>query len=183
MRKFLITAALTLGLIAPASADILTTGEYVVTQAPPNFVNSGVGSMFFGFTGNLTNIDFSRTDPGFPEDPFVYSYTIRATVNGQTFYDSENLNCPAQLQPGCSHQGPHATYLFLPLSLGDIVDVSVSFYANWNTDPLQLQYTGGQLQPVGSVAAVPEPSTWAMLLIGFAGIGFAAYRKRHLVTA
>jgi hypothetical protein len=28
------------------------------------------------------------------------------------------------------------------------------------------------------VAAVPEPSTWAMLLIGFAGIGFAAYRKR-----
>jgi hypothetical protein len=28
------------------------------------------------------------------------------------------------------------------------------------------------------VAAVPEPSTWAMLLIGFAGIGFAAYRRR-----
>jgi hypothetical protein len=28
------------------------------------------------------------------------------------------------------------------------------------------------------VTAVPDPSTWAMLLIGFAGIGFAAYRKR-----
>jgi len=26
---------------------------------------------------------------------------------------------------------------------------------------------------------VPEPSTWAMLLIGFAGIGFAAYRRKH----
>jgi hypothetical protein len=26
-------------------------------------------------------------------------------------------------------------------------------------------------------ASVPEPSTWAMLLIGFAGIGFAGYRK------
>jgi PEP-CTERM motif len=34
-----------------------------------------------------------------------------------------------------------------------------------------------------NVALVPEPSTWAMLLIGFAGIGFAAYRKRNLVTA
>lgn len=35
------------------------------------------------------------------------------------------------------------------------------------------------------VAAVPEPSTWAMLLIGFAGIGFAAYRqsRRQLPTA
>jgi hypothetical protein len=32
-------------------------------------------------------------------------------------------------------------------------------------------------------ASVPEPSTWAMLLIGLAGIGFAAYRKRTLVTA
>ena len=28
-----------------------------------------------------------------------------------------------------------------------------------------------------TVAAVPEPSTWAMLLLGFAGIGFLAYRR------
>jgi hypothetical protein len=27
------------------------------------------------------------------------------------------------------------------------------------------------------VSAVPEPATWAMMLIGFAGIGFLAYRK------
>lgn len=27
-------------------------------------------------------------------------------------------------------------------------------------------------------AAVPEPSTWAMLLIGFAGLGFMAYRRK-----
>jgi hypothetical protein len=29
------------------------------------------------------------------------------------------------------------------------------------------------------VAAVPEPSTWAMLLIGFAGIGFVTYRRHQ----
>jgi hypothetical protein len=28
------------------------------------------------------------------------------------------------------------------------------------------------------VGAVPEPSTWAMMLLGFAGVGFAAYRKK-----
>jgi hypothetical protein len=28
------------------------------------------------------------------------------------------------------------------------------------------------------VTAVPEPSTWAMLLVGFAGIGFMAYRRK-----
>jgi PEP-CTERM motif len=28
-------------------------------------------------------------------------------------------------------------------------------------------------------AAAPEPSTWAMMILGFAGIGFTAYRKRN----
>jgi hypothetical protein len=26
-------------------------------------------------------------------------------------------------------------------------------------------------------AAVPEPSTWAMMLLGFGGVGFMAYRR------
>jgi hypothetical protein len=26
-------------------------------------------------------------------------------------------------------------------------------------------------------AVVPEPSTWAMMLLGFAGLGFAGYRR------
>jgi hypothetical protein len=29
-----------------------------------------------------------------------------------------------------------------------------------------------------AVTAVPEPATWAMLILGFAGIGFMAYRRR-----
>ena len=29
-----------------------------------------------------------------------------------------------------------------------------------------------------AVAAVPEPSTWAMMLLGFAGIGVLAYRRK-----
>jgi PEP-CTERM motif len=27
--------------------------------------------------------------------------------------------------------------------------------------------------------AVPEPSTWAMMILGFAGVGFMAYRRRN----
>ncbi|MES2193615.1 MAG: PEPxxWA-CTERM sorting domain-containing protein [Pseudomonadota bacterium] len=26
---------------------------------------------------------------------------------------------------------------------------------------------------------MPEPSTWAMMILGFAGVGFLAYRKRN----
>jgi hypothetical protein len=29
----------------------------------------------------------------------------------------------------------------------------------------------------GSSPAVPEPSTWAMMLVGFAGLGYAGYRE------
>ena len=31
---------------------------------------------------------------------------------------------------------------------------------------------------VSEVSAVPEPSTWAMMILGFAGIGFMAYRRK-----
>jgi hypothetical protein len=29
-----------------------------------------------------------------------------------------------------------------------------------------------------NIRQVPEPSTWAMMLLGFAGVGFLAYRRR-----
>jgi len=49
--------------------------------------------------------------------------------------------------------------------------------AVWNNalsgaDVAALYLNGGQ------VAAVPEPSTWAMMILGFAGLGFMAYRRR-----
>jgi hypothetical protein len=31
--------------------------------------------------------------------------------------------------------------------------------------------------------AVPEPSTWAMMILGFAGVGFMAYRRRNNVAS
>jgi hypothetical protein len=40
--------------------------------------------------------------------------------------------------------------------------------------PTDDQYRGLNV----SVTAVPEPSTWAMMILGFAGIGFMAYRRK-----
>lgn len=31
-----------------------------------------------------------------------------------------------------------------------------------------------------NIAAVPEPSTWAMLILGFASLGYFAHRRRHI---
>jgi hypothetical protein len=42
-------------------------------------------------------------------------------------------------------------------------------------------YAVGQVELFGT-PAVPEPSTWAMMLIGFAGLGFVGYRTRKTVS-
>ena len=39
----------------------------------------------------------------------------------------------------------------------------------------------GNMTPIA--VNVPEPSTWAMMLIGFAGLGFAAYRAHRTATS
>ena len=41
----------------------------------------------------------------------------------------------------------------------------------------------GSLSVSGMPAAVPEPATWAMMLLGFGGIGFAIRRRRTPVLA
>jgi hypothetical protein len=44
------------------------------------------------------------------------------------------------------------------------------------------ELTGQISNVVTGVAAVPEPSTWAMMLLGFAGIGFMAFRRKNNVV-
>lgn len=44
-------------------------------------------------------------------------------------------------------------------------------------------FADGGIFPIGKISAVPEPLTWAMLLLGFAGIGFTAYRRRNTLRA
>jgi hypothetical protein len=36
---------------------------------------------------------------------------------------------------------------------------------------------------LGGVAAAPETSTWSMMLLGFAGLGFASYRSTRKAAA
>ena len=40
----------------------------------------------------------------------------------------------------------------------------------------------GHMPIADAVSAVPEPSTWAMMILGFAGIGFMAYRRKNAMA-
>jgi PEP-CTERM motif len=52
------------------------------------------------------------------------------------------------------------------------VDVSIGATASF------IPESGNFEIGVAAVAAVPEPSTWAMMILGFAGLGFMAYRRK-----
>jgi PEP-CTERM motif len=41
--------------------------------------------------------------------------------------------------------------------------------------PNEDSWFGGNIE----LSTVPEPSTWAMMLLGFAGLGYAGYRRRR----
>jgi hypothetical protein len=41
-------------------------------------------------------------------------------------------------------------------------------------------FPGGEIR--GFLGAVPEPATWAMMLLGFAGLGFAFHKSRRKVS-
>jgi hypothetical protein len=39
-------------------------------------------------------------------------------------------------------------------------------------------FVPGATPDIANITAVPEPSTWAMMLLGFAGVGFMTYRRK-----
>ena len=59
----------------------------------------------------------------------------------------------------------------------DIHDVllTTTLFNGTDTDPLTGTLT--------MTAAVPEPSTWAMMILGFVGVGFLAHRRRRMHNA
>ncbi|MDR3465457.1 MAG: PEPxxWA-CTERM sorting domain-containing protein [Xanthobacteraceae bacterium] len=109
-----------------------------------------------GISFNFANSDFFGSDG---------KDTLTATINGTTV----------------------ATATAAFPSNGDLYAEGSFFYTNPNGfTSITLTSTDGvgpQDLVIGDLtAAVPEPSTWAMLVLGFAGVGFMAYRRKSKAT-
>jgi hypothetical protein len=58
----------------------------------------------------------------------------------------------------------------------DLLPEQVAFECSDNTCEVARFASAGSA--IGVVEAIPEPSTWAMLIVGFAGLGFLSYRRK-----
>jgi hypothetical protein len=121
-----------------------------------------------------------------------FSLSLLSSANGSLFTISDTT-------PGASlngytdyitfNQTGQVTNWFLLLQNNDVGYNYVMTYGNdsvYGTDDAAYGYTLSPPVYIGNpidagtwqVAAVPEPSTWAMMLLGFAGVGFMAYRRK-----
>jgi hypothetical protein len=62
-----------------------------------------------------------------------------------------------------------------PAGFSDTLSFTVS---GFSTGDLTVYSLHGGIYS-GSLNAAPEPSTWAMMLLGFAGLGFVGYRRNR----
>jgi hypothetical protein len=64
--------------------------------------------------------------------------------------------------------------IFEPLQAVQYIEYTFGLTGNYFNEG------GSAVQGIfAGVAAVPEPSTWAMMILGFFGVGFMAYRRKH----
>jgi hypothetical protein len=191
--------------MSPASAAVVfggsTTGcfgsscsSYVHSTTTDQLVFTGNSSFSGSTTSGPLNLNFgsfSVTDPGLFD--FTDSYA------GQTFKLHVNFTAPGGTSPDPFNFtaslsrtldwitggqvkidfGPSQHFTFaggsFDLSVADVI-LNTSFLNHGDTEALT-----GTITNV--VAAVPEPSTWAMMVLGFAGLGFMTYRRRRQSSA
>jgi hypothetical protein len=196
------TAALLMLGMAPASAFTV-----IGTEDP---VNGFVGDLFNGLFG--TNSPYIVASDGESHfDPFSFGSDTSDGLNfnavphvwtqvaGGLWSPVPGLSqawvlpsplpggCGSENEPTCEPIGDFVspdewistaigTWVILDSPNGPISDVIKTF--NNSSGQAELWFSSDP-----SLLSVPEPSTWAMMLLGFAGLGFAGYRARKQSAA
>jgi hypothetical protein len=158
------------GSVAPTISGVELNGTTAVGVTGPtdtglNFTAaSGDFYTFIGLPSGNNSINFSNITTAFatnfgvtPTSFDVYQANVDAGFTGQSFLEV-NGSFPAGT-------------VIVPFGTGGL-------FTSWTNTGLD---TGGDCIGCGpgtQIGGVPEPSTWAMMILGFAGVGFMAYRRK-----
>jgi hypothetical protein len=176
LHRLAAVAALGLGaaLAAPASAETIS----VVFTQPDGGVTTGLYSGTVSVTVSGTGFSsgpqlndafylFQGPTPIHDSQYYQLTFGISPLVPFNPAQNAVNF-----IVGGLPAYNPSHVYSFL-LNTG----VAVPTQLHFGVGDGQFSDNGGGFS-VSVTAAVPEPGTWAMMLIGFAGLSFAAMRKR-----
>jgi PEP-CTERM motif len=191
-----------------AFADIVLTFEGLAdNQAIGNYYNGGAGgnlgvsfgadslaliSSTAGGTGNFTNAPSGTTVAYFLSGPGDVMNVAAGFTTGFSFFYADQVGFTGSVDvfSGLDGTGSLLASLSLPSTPNPynvFVPIGVAFAGTAQSvifggaaDFIAFDnITIGSQTPQG---AVPEPSTWAMMILGFAGIGFMAYRRSRKNT-
>ena len=124
--------------------------------------NGGVGTTIVGLVvGQKYNMSLLLSGDNRPGSAYVFNISI----GGNSWIISG-----VDGNPG-SNPGTIENYAFIATDTSETLTLTQS--SNTQASPIVDNL---------SIAAVPEPSTWAMLILGFAGVGFMSYRRKNRTT-
>lgn len=191
MRKSLVvlTLALGLGWSSLAHADVVTNGGFESgnfagwTVSDPNGIiidpsstaNSGSYAATLGSVGSPGTL--SQTLATVAGTSYTFSFALQnlATSSSDNSFQVKFGNVVLDTWTGPLSSPGYSLESFTVTATSN--STVLSFIAQNDSSAWLLD----DVTATAAVAAVPEPSTWAMLLLGFAGVGLMAYRRR--VTA
>ena len=182
----IVSAAVMLGsliALSPARADILTGNFLIENQLPSasggtiTFTLNGDGTIaadLVSTAGRIDGFGFNSIGPNrLPELNFSYASTVSSGW-GDVY--------------GVQHSGLYVgsggptTLTWTIGNVGEFTSVFDALGGNTSSTDFYMRAGTGTYNDWGANAvltsAVPEPSTWAMMLLGFAGLGFVAYRRK-----
>jgi hypothetical protein len=144
-----------------------------------------------GSTGGSGTLPVYTANGTFGPGAYSFSASVADVCCNASF--GNNPNAPSQLlfeisYDGFSTSAVIAQFTTAPPDAGVFNSVNALFTAN---QTFAFRIIDGSLAASGNdfaidnlvLAAVPEPSTWAMMILGFAGVGFMAYRRRNQSAA
>ena len=212
MKRLLLAASATFAILAAAPAAqaiVLAPGD----SGSPDLLNLGAGStqvantgvLSFSnsaFSGTIDELVFEDTANTFGSGDLTWIIQVtndasssdaiaRVTAgNFATFLTDVGDNGDANAPSLVDRDTPGHTIGFSFASLGGLLAGETSDLLTIDTNAVR--FTTGTLAVIDSQtsdlngfapSAVPEPSTWAMMMLGFAGLGFAGYRKSRKSAA
>jgi len=191
MTRLLSFAALAVTLIsAPAKAEIsfagTTLGCFGAGCALNTTANTGGLTFTSGTFSGTTSNNFLAIGNDVIDNFGVFSLSNFTTTYNIPFTLQVNFTLPTGVAP----PGP----TFSSVITGSVTGANGGVQINFDNTPQFFASDSGQFSFYindlgvnskgvnnisGVMNAVPEPSTWAMMILGFMGVGFMAYRRKN----